>query len=177
MASSPASLIQSLAPQYGIPPSLFLAVAQKESGLNQGAIGSKGEIGLFQLMPATAAQLGVDPADQLQNIQGAGTYLQLLYNQFGNWSDALEAYNGGASHVTAGTVSTAAQAYAASVLASAGITSDSADTSLLSNSSSVSDSLDSLDSLDLSTLLDPSQPSFYVALGLAAVVVYLIASR
>ena len=179
--SSTASLIQSLASSYGVPPSLALAVAIKESGpnLNQGAIGSSGEIGVFQLMPATAKQLGVDPSDLTQNIDGGLSYLQSLYNQFGNWTDALEAYNGGASHVISGTVSLPAQSYATSVLASAGI-SDGSDGSTTSDSTQASPTTDlfaSVDSLDLSSLTDPSQPMFWAALGLGALVVAWVVTR
>ena len=116
-----AAQIQAAAPAYGVPPALALAVAQRESGLNQAAVGTSGEIGVFQLMPATAAQLGVNPSDLSANISGGLRYLQQMYAQFGDWSLALEAYNGGASHVHSGTVSPAARTYSASVLAAAGL--------------------------------------------------------
>ena len=51
------SLITSVANQFNVPPSIALAVAQKESGFNQAAVGQAGEVGVFQLMPATAAGL------------------------------------------------------------------------------------------------------------------------
>jgi hypothetical protein len=122
-STSPADLISSLAPSYGVPPSLAQAVAQKESGLNPNAVGSAGEIGLFQVKPSTAAQFGFsasDLYDPTSNAQAGLSYLQQLYNQFGNWTDALEAYNGGPSHVTAGTVSSAAKSYAQSIMDSIG---------------------------------------------------------
>ena len=125
-ASSVASQIQAAAPSYGVPPALALAVATKESGLNQAAVGSAGEIGVFQLMPGTAAQLDVNPSDLTANIDGGLTYLSQLYAQFGDWGTALEAYNGGPGNVTRGTVSSAAQSYSASVLAAAGMASSSA---------------------------------------------------
>jgi len=113
--------IAAAAPTYGVPPSLALAVAQRESGYNQAARGTSGEIGVYQLMPGTAQQLGVNPADLTQNIQGGLTYLSQLYRQFGDWNTALEAYNGGPGNVQRGTVSTAAQQYAADVLLASGI--------------------------------------------------------
>jgi hypothetical protein len=144
-STSTADLITSMAPSYGVPSSIALAVAKKESGFNQAAVGSSGEIGVFQLMPGTAAQLGVDPSDLNQNVQGGLTYLQQLYNQFGDWTLALEAYNGGPSHVTSGTVSSAAKSYADSIMASVGnlFSSDSvpnlqADSSLPADASSFS---------------------------------------
>ena len=120
-----AAQILAAAPSYGVPPALALAVAQRESGLNQSAVGTSGEIGVFQLMPATAAQLGVNPADVGQNIDGGLQYLSQLYQQFGDWGTALEAYNGGPGNVQRGTVSPAAQSYSSQVLAAAGMSPDS----------------------------------------------------
>jgi soluble lytic murein transglycosylase-like protein len=106
------SLITSVANQFGVPPSIALAVAQKESGFNQAAVGSSGEIGVMQLMPATAAGLNVNPSDLNQNVQGGVSLLSSLYQQFGNWGDALAAYNAGPTHLAAG------RSYASSVLGS-----------------------------------------------------------
>jgi len=113
-------LIQQYAIQYNVPPSVALAVAQRESGFNQSAVGSSGELGVFQLMPGTARDLGVNPAVLEQNVQGGITYLAQLYRQFGDWNIALQAYNGGQGNVQRGTVSTAAQQYATSVLSASG---------------------------------------------------------
>lgn len=114
--ASTQSLITQTSSQYGVPADLALAVAQKESGFNQAVVGTSGEVGVFQLMPGTATQLGVDPSDLGQNVQGGISYLASLYKQFGNWSDALMAYNGGPGNVTRGSVSPAAQNYASSIL-------------------------------------------------------------
>lgn len=114
------NLIASLAPSYNVPSSLALAVAKQESGFNQGAVGSSGEIGVFQLMPGTASQLGVNPSDLDQNVQGGLSFLASLFSKYGNWTQALEAYNGGPTNVNNGTVSAAAQNYATNVLAAAG---------------------------------------------------------
>ncbi len=113
-------LISAAAARYGVPPALALAVATKESGLNQAAIGSSGEVGVFQLMPGTAGDLGVNPYDLGQNVDGGVRYLSQLYRRFGNWLVALEAYNGGQGNVTRGTVSNAARAYADSILGAVG---------------------------------------------------------
>ena len=115
------SLITSVANQLGVPPSIALAVAQKESGFNQAAVGSSGEIGVMQLMPATAAGLGVDPSDLNQNVTGGVSLLASLYQQFGNWSDALAAYNAGPTHLAAG------QSYASSILGSINLDSTTSD--------------------------------------------------
>ncbi len=115
-AVSTPDLISAAAAKYGVPPSLALAVATRESGLNQSAVGTSGEKGVFQLMPGTAAQLGVDPTDLSQNVDGGVRYLSQMYSQFGDWRTALEAYNGGPGNVQRGTVSTAAQGYADAIL-------------------------------------------------------------
>lgn len=91
--------IVSAALAAGVDPAIALAVAQRESNFNQGAIGSSGEVGIFQLMPATAAGLGVNPYDLAGNIQGGISYLGQMYSRFGNWNDALAAYNWGPENV------------------------------------------------------------------------------
>lgn len=111
------SLITEKAKQYGIAPDLALAVARKESGMNPDARGALDEIGLFQLRPGTAADLGVDPTDPIQNIDGGVKYLKQLHDRYGgDTRKALMAYNGGPEHVDAGTPSAAARAYAASLV-------------------------------------------------------------
>jgi soluble lytic murein transglycosylase-like protein len=85
----------------GVDPSLALEVAEAESGINQNAISPKGAIGVFQLMPATAAGLGVNPYDLDQNIAGGIAYLAQLLAQFGgNEQAALAAYNAGPGTVS-----------------------------------------------------------------------------
>jgi len=83
------------AQRYGVPPALALAVVQQESGGHQSAVSNKGASGLMQLMPATARELGVDPADPLQNIDGGVRYLAQQLNRFGSVPLALAAYNAG----------------------------------------------------------------------------------
>lgn len=102
MSSIPQAIFAE-AQRQGVDPSLALEVAQRESGLNQAAIGSSGEIGVFQLMPATAAQLGVDPTNLAQNIQGGIAYLRQMLAQFGDPAKALAAYNCGPGCVAAAT--------------------------------------------------------------------------
>lgn len=93
-------LIANAASQYGVPSQIAMEVAVQESGLNQNAVSSAGAIGVFQLMPATAAQLGVNPSNVQQNIQGGVQYLSQLYAQFGEWDQALGAYNWGPGNVS-----------------------------------------------------------------------------
>ncbi|MDO5613465.1 MAG: lytic transglycosylase domain-containing protein [Paracoccus sp. (in: a-proteobacteria)] len=86
--------------KHGIPEDLFLRLVQQESGWNPRARSHKGATGLAQLMPGTAAKLGVNPHDPVQNLDGGARYLRMMYNQFGNWRLALAAYNAGPGAVT-----------------------------------------------------------------------------
>ena len=89
-------LITATANRYGVDPNLALAVARQESGFNQAARSPVGAIGVFQLMPATAKWLGVDPYNIEQNIEGGIRYLSQLLAQYGNdVNRALAAYNWG----------------------------------------------------------------------------------
>ncbi len=90
-------LIQQHASQKGLSPELVRAVIQAESGFNPRAISSKGAMGLMQLMPATARELGVSDAfHPEQNIRGGVTYLARLLARYDqNVELALAAYNAG----------------------------------------------------------------------------------
>ena len=81
--------------KHGIPEDLFLRLVQQESGWNAGARSHKGATGLAQLMPGTAAKLGVNPNDPIENLEGGARYLRMMYNTFGTWQLALAAYNAG----------------------------------------------------------------------------------
>lgn len=58
-----------------------------------------GAIGVSQLMPGTASALGVDPFDETQNREGGKRYLAAQFEKYGNWQDALAAYNWGPENV------------------------------------------------------------------------------
>lgn len=81
--------------KHGVPADLFLRLVQQESGWNPKAVSHAGAIGLAQLMPATAARLGVDPDDPIANLDGGARYLAAQYKRFKSWRLALAAYNAG----------------------------------------------------------------------------------
>ncbi len=90
-----AALFQQAQQRYGVPASLLAAVAEQESGFDPGAVSSAGAQGLMQLMPSTAATLGVDPTDPSQAVDGAARLLRDLIGEFGRTDLALAAYNAG----------------------------------------------------------------------------------
>lgn len=112
-------LIMANAAQHGVDPRLALAVAEQESGLDPNATGRKGDGGVFQLMPETARQLGVQNVyDAQQNIDAGVRYLKYLLDKYGgDVETALMAYNGGEGNVDRNTVSDEAKGYPARVLA------------------------------------------------------------
>jgi len=91
------ALINKYAGAYGVDPALVRAVMRNESGFNPGAVSPKGAQGLMQLMPGTAALMGVqDPFDPEQNIAGGVGYLRRCLDRFGhNVPLAVAAYNAG----------------------------------------------------------------------------------
>ena len=91
------SEIESASRRSGIDPALILSVVMEESGGDPGARSPKGALGLMQLMPATAQDLGVkDRTDVAQNLEGGSRYLAEMLGKFaGNLEVALAAYNAG----------------------------------------------------------------------------------
>ena len=106
--------------RHGISPTILAAVGFVESSYRTDAVSPAGAIGLMQLMPATAASLGVDPTDPSRAIDGAARLLSDFRDQFGSIELALAAYNVGPGTISnAGGITPGSQAerYVTKVLA------------------------------------------------------------
>jgi len=90
-------LIEQAAARNGVDPAVLYGLIEQESGFDPSATSSAGASGLTQLMPATAASLGVaDTRNPAESIEGGARYLGELMGRFaGNTEDALAAYNAG----------------------------------------------------------------------------------
>jgi soluble lytic murein transglycosylase-like protein len=99
--ATPRQLVDSAARKHGLPPAFLHSVAQAESAYRQDAVSPKGAIGIMQLMPSTAAELGADPRDASQNVEAGARHLaDLLVRYQGSSAKALAAYNAGPGAVT-----------------------------------------------------------------------------
>ena len=90
-------MIREVSARYRVDPALVRAVMQTESNWNSSAVSRKGALGLMQLGPGTAQQLGVNNAfDPKQNLDGGVRYLHMLLERYnGDLDRALAAYNAG----------------------------------------------------------------------------------
>jgi len=115
-----AAALTQAAAAANVSPTLLSALVWQESRWNPQAVSPKGAMGLAQLMPATARDLGVNPADPVQNLHGGARYLRYLLDTFdGDVEKALAAYNAGPARVrNAGGVPPIAEtrAYVASIV-------------------------------------------------------------
>jgi hypothetical protein len=113
-----AGAIERAARAAGLDPRLLAALVWTESGFRADAISDAGAIGLTQLMPSTAAGLGVDPHDPVQNLEGGARYLAAQIRRFGSLELGLAAYVAGPGAVSAagGIPSANAGAYVRRVL-------------------------------------------------------------
>jgi len=97
-------MIMTAEQQYGLPDGMLARLLWQESRYRKDIIegrtrSSAGALGIAQFMPATAADLGIDPLNVPQAIRGAARYLKTLYNMTGTWAEALAAYNWGIGNV------------------------------------------------------------------------------
>jgi len=94
------NLIDKYSQKYNIDKNLVKSVVKQESGFNSNAVSSAGAMGLMQLMPSTAKDLGVrNPFDAEQNIAGGTKYLKTLINKYDSVKLGLAAYNAGSGAV------------------------------------------------------------------------------
>ena len=94
------TLIAEAAANDDVPAALVKAVIAAESAFDSQAVSRKGAQGLMQLMPDTAASVGVDnPFEPAQNVRGGTTYLRAMIDRYGDLGRALAAYNAGPSAV------------------------------------------------------------------------------
>ncbi len=100
---TPAQLAEAAALKYSLPAAFVSSVMRAESGYNPTALSPKGAIGLMQLMPGTARDLGVDPHKPAQNAEAGARYLHDLLAKYEDRPDqvqlALAAYNAGTAAV------------------------------------------------------------------------------
>src|SRR5690242_17759978 len=92
-------IVGETAKQYGVDPIFAYHVFEHESGFKPTAVSNKGASGLGQLMPSTARQMGVDPRDPIQNVDGSIRYLKQQLDRFQDPELALRAYNAGPERV------------------------------------------------------------------------------
>jgi soluble lytic murein transglycosylase-like protein len=95
-----ADLFATAGARHGVPPVLLSAVGWVESRYQVDAVSSAGAEGVMQLMPFVSEELGVDPWDPSQAIDGAARLLRSHFDRFGSWDLALAAYNAGAGAVS-----------------------------------------------------------------------------
>lgn len=100
---TPVELARSAAVKYSLPDAFVAGVMRAESGFNPAAISPKGAIGLMQLMPGTARNLGADPTKPAENADAGTRYLRDLLVRYEDRPDqvvlALAAYNAGPAAV------------------------------------------------------------------------------
>lgn len=93
------ALARQKAKKYGLDPELFVRQIGAESGFNPRAVSPAGARGIAQIMPATARGWGVNPDDPDAALDAAAKNMAKYVQQYGNWRDALTAYNAGPARV------------------------------------------------------------------------------
>ena len=182
------SLVNAAAAKYGLDPGLLNAVIQTESSGDPNAVSSAGAQGLMQLMPTTAASLGVtNPFDPAQNIDAGARYLAQMINQFGSIDAGLAAYNWGPGNVASGAaMPSSVQAYVSNVLSQAGGVGLPASVSAatggplvdLSGAAAATPTVDILNQMGSGVAsavgVDPTTGAVILTMGIAAAAVWLM---
>ena len=83
------------AKEMGVEPAIVLSIAKTESSFRQEAMGAGGTVGVFQLLPATAKNMGLNAYDLSDNIKGGIQYYKNMYQKFGSMELAVASYNTG----------------------------------------------------------------------------------
>lgn len=100
MTAEIGSIIMEKSGKHEVDPLLVSAIMAVESDFNPSAVSDKGAIGLMQLMPETASELGVNPYNMSQNVEGGTRYIKQMLEKFsGDLKLALAAYNAGPNAV------------------------------------------------------------------------------
>lgn len=102
MVNNWADLIAKVEQEKGLPPGLLTALIQKESDFDPNAVSPKGYVGLMQMGEDASKDVNLNPADRTnpeKAIPAGAEYLAKQYRMFGNWPQALAAYNWGAGNV------------------------------------------------------------------------------
>lgn len=123
MSASYVDIARDEALRAGIDPDIFVKQIDQESGFNPNAVSPAGAIGIAQLMPGTAAGLGIDPWDPYASLTAAARLMRSYLDRFGDYALALAAYNAGPGAVERyGGVPPFAetQSYVTTILGSAG---------------------------------------------------------
>lgn len=88
-------IVPEIAGKFGIPKAIILGIIRTESNFDPKAVSSSGAIGLMQVMPPTAEEMGVSGAaltDPYRNIVAGTKYLKTLHRQYGSWGETFSAY-------------------------------------------------------------------------------------
>ena len=103
LPATPPELAALAAKKFALPEAFVRSVMKAESGFHPDALSPKGAIGLMQLMPETARELGIDPRNPHENAEGGAQYLRDLLAKYEASPDqvllALAAYNAGPAAV------------------------------------------------------------------------------
>ena len=105
MAAAPplkGDYIAKSAKRHGVPERILRSMARAESSNRTSAVSPRGARGELQVMPATAKELGYTPEEMHDPEYGAeagARYARKMYDRFGNWEDAVAAYNAGPARI------------------------------------------------------------------------------